>query len=82
MRILGEMEDCKLFVRKLTQTEKFNEENSFQLNIVYSSFFHSKVTNMYPVWTSAKENILCSYIFYKLMFAWCRKFISRETLQK
>lgn len=33
------------FVRKLTQPEKFNEENSFQLNIAYSNFFHLQVTN-------------------------------------
>lgn len=82
MHIFGEMEDCKLIVRKLTQSEKCNEENSFQLNIAFSDFFHLKVTNMYPVCTSAKGKILCFHIFYKFMFAWCRKFISQETLQK
>lgn len=45
MHIFGEMEDCKLFVRILTQPKNFNEENLSQLNIVYSNFFHLKVTN-------------------------------------
>lgn len=79
----GEMEDSKLFVRKVTQPEKLNEEKSVQFNIAYSNFFHLKVqTNMHPVWTGTKRKIVCSRICYNFIFAWCRNFISQGTFQK
>lgn len=84
MQAFCEMEDSKQFVRKVGQPEKFNDVNPIQFNISYSNFFCLKVTNKHArcVDKCKKKNDVCSYIYYKFRFAWCRKFISPGTLQK
>lgn len=83
-RTFGEMEDSNLFVTKVTQPEKFNEENSVRFNIAYSNFFHLKEMNKHALCVNKckKEKDVCSRICYKFTFASCRKFISQGALQK
>lgn len=63
-RTFGKIEDSKQFVRKVTAPEKFHEEDSVQLNIAYSNFFHLKVTDKQARRVDKrKREVMCVHVF-------------------